>query len=196
MRLVVATKNEGKLREFKEILKGTCFEVVSMGDIGLDIDVEEDADTFEGNAVKKATQIMKACGEITVADDSGLCVEALGGAPGVYSARYSGSGATDLKNNIKLLKSMEGVENRNAKFVCAIAAAFPDGRTITVAGEFHGFIDYEMKGTGGFGYDVLFYLPEYKMTSAQIPPGLKNHISHRGKALVKLKEKLTERQKG
>ena len=191
-RIVVATKNQGKIKEIKAILADTGYDFVSMSDIGLDIDVVEDADTFSGNAEKKAVEIMKACGEITLADDSGLCVEALNGAPGVYSARYSGEGATDLKNNLLLLKKMEGVENRAAKFVCAMVVAFPDGKIISEYGEFYGQIDFEMKGTGGFGYDVLFYLPEYKMTSAEISADEKNKISHRAKALQRIKEKLGE----
>ena len=142
-RIVVATKNQGKMREIKAILGDTGYEFVSMGELGINIDVVEDADTFLGNAEKKAVEIMKACGEITLADDSGLCVEALGGAPGVYSARYSGEGATDLKNNLLLLKNMEGVENRKAYFACAMVVAFPDGKIISHCGEFHGEIDYE-----------------------------------------------------
>ena len=125
-----------------------------------------------------------------IADDSGLCVDALDGAPGVYSARYAGEHGDDLENNLLLLKNMENIENRKAKFVCAIALAFPDGKIINVEGEFHGLIDHEMKGTGGFGYDCLFYLPEYNMTSAEISAEEKNKISHRAKALVALLEKL------
>ncbi len=192
MKIVVATKNKGKLKEIKAILSDTGYEIVSMADIGLDIEVDEDADTFTGNAIKKAVEIMKVCNEITLADDSGLVVEALGGAPGVYSARYAGEHGDDLQNNLLLLKNMEGQENRDAKFVCAMAVAFPNGKTINVEGEFHGQIDYEMKGTGGFGYDVLFYLPEYNMTSAEISAEEKNKISHRSKALKLIKEKLNE----
>lgn len=191
MKLVVATKNQGKIREFKEIFSGTKYEIVSMSEMGIDEDVVEDCATFEGNALKKATEIMRVCSEITVADDSGLCVEALSGAPGIYSARYSGEGATDLKNNLKLLEAMKDEPNRNAKFVCAIAIAFPSGETKTLTGEFHGEIAHEMSGTGGFGYDVLFYLPEYNMTSAEISAELKNKISHRGKALTELKHFLS-----
>ncbi|OQB14597.1 MAG: Non-canonical purine NTP pyrophosphatase [Firmicutes bacterium ADurb.Bin193] len=190
MRLVVATKNRNKLREFRQIL-GEGFEVVGMDELGIDAEIVEDADTFEGNALKKATEIARLCGFTTVADDSGICVEALSGAPGVYSARYSGEGATDLSNNLKLLREMEGQENRNAKFVCAIAVVFPDGTNKILKGELHGVIDFEMKGENGFGYDVLFYLPEYKMTTAQLPPDLKNKISHRAKALGLLKEFLS-----
>lgn len=190
MRLVVATKNKGKLKEFKEILSDTPWEVIGMEDAGVYIDIEENADTFEGNALLKADQVMKQCGEITVADDSGICVNALGGAPGVYSARYAGDNATDLENNLKLLKAMENETSRSAKFVCAIAVARPSGETKILKGEFFGEIAYDMKGSGGFGYDCLFYLPEYKKTSAEIPAELKNQISHRAKALRKLKEYL------
>ncbi len=188
MKLVVATKNEGKMREIRAILAYTNWEVVSMKDMKIDIDVVEDKDTFEGNAMKKAEEIMKICNEVTLADDSGLMVDALKGAPGVYSARYAGENATDNDNNYKLLNAMENENNRSARFVCALALAFPDGRREWVRGEFEGEIGYEMKGDGGFGYDVLFYLPEYNMTSAEIPTEIKNKISHRGKALQKLKE--------
>ena len=188
MKLVVATKNEGKMREIRAILADTNWEVVSMKDMKIDIDVVEDKDTFEGNALKKAEEIMRACNEVTLADDSGLMVDALDGAPGVYSARYAGNDATDDDNNYKLLSAMENEKNRSARFVCTLALAFPDGRREWVRGEFEGEIGYEMKGNGGFGYDVLFYLPEYNKTSAEIPAEIKNKISHRGKALQKLKE--------
>jgi len=188
VKLVVATKNEGKMCEIRAILADTNWEVVSMKDINIDVDVIEDKDTFEGNALKKAEEIMHICNEVTLADDSGLMVDALGNAPGVYSARYAGENATDNDNNLKLLKVMENEKNRSARFVCVLALAFPDGRRVTVRGEFEGEIGYEMKGECGFGYDVLFNLPEYKMTSAEIPSEIKNKISHRGKALQKLKE--------
>lgn len=192
MKIVIATKNKGKLQEIKAILSDEKYEIVSMNDMGIDIEVDEDADTFSGNAQKKAIEIMKVCNEITLADDSGLVVDALNGAPGVYSARYAGEHGDDLQNNLLLLKNMENETNRKAKFVCAMALAFPDGKVICVEGEFHGLIDYEMKGTGGFGYDVLFYLPEYGMTSAEISAEEKNKISHRSKALNLIKEKLQE----
>ena len=192
MKIIVATKNKGKMREIKSILSDSKYEILSMEDIGLDVEVDEDADTFTGNAIKKAVEIMKVCNEITLADDSGLVVDALGGAPGVYSARYEGEHGDDLQNNLLLLKNMENEKNRSAKFVCAMALSFPDGRIIDVEGEFHGQIDYEMKGTGGFGYDVLFYLPEYNMTSAEISAEEKNKISHRAKALQLIKEKLED----
>lgn len=193
MKIIVATKNPGKIREIKAILPE--YEILSMEDIGIDIDVDEDADTFEGNAIKKATEIMKVCGEITIADDSGLVVDALNGEPGVYSARYSGEHGNDTENNLLVLKKMENETNRKAKFVSAMAAAFPDGTNFCVTGEFYGEIDYEMKGTGGFGYDCIFYLPEYRQTSAEISAEEKNKISHRAKALEKLKIKLEEKLK-
>lgn len=192
MKIVVATKNKGKMREIKAILSDSKYEILSLEDVGIDIEVEENADTFSGNATKKAVEIMKVCNEVTLADDSGLVVDALGGAPGVYSARYAGEHGDDSQNNLLLLKNMENEKNRNAKFVCAMALAFPDGRIINAEGEFHGQIDYEMKGTGGFGYDVLFYLPEYGMTSAEISAEEKNKISHRSKALQLIKEKLSD----
>ena len=192
MKIVVATKNQGKLKEIKAILSDEKYEIVSMSDMGIDIEVDEDADTFSGNATKKAVEIMNVCNEITLADDSGLVVDALDGAPGIYSARYAGEHGDDLQNNLLLLKNMENETNRKAKFVCAMTLAFPDGKIINVEGEFHGLIDYEMKGTGGFGYDVLFYLPEYGMTSAEISAEEKNKISHRSKALHLIKEKLQD----
>jgi XTP/dITP diphosphohydrolase len=192
MKLVVATKNQGKMREFKDLFEGTGFEIFGLDDLGISVDVEEDGKTFEENALKKAVEIMKICGEVTIADDSGICVEALGGAPGVYSSRYAGERATDMQNNLKLLKEMEGVKNRRAHFYCAMAIAYPDGRTRVFTGRLDGKIAHDMRGRGGFGYDVLFELPEYNnMTSAQISSCLKNKISHRARALAKLKEYLT-----
>lgn len=197
MKIVAATKNKGKIKEIKSILSDSDYQILSMEDIGIDVDVEEDSDTFEGNAIKKAAEIMKICGEITIADDSGLMVEALNGEPGVYSARYAGKHGDDIANNLLLLEKMEGVKNRNAKFVCAVAAAFPDGTVICVNGEFHGQIGYEMRGTNGFGYDSLFCLPEYQnLTSAEISSEEKNKISHRAKALEKLKVELSNKLKG
>lgn len=188
MKLIIATKNQGKMREIRQLLSDLPFEVLSMEDAGVTLDVVEDADTFPGNAMKKAEQIMAITGELTLADDSGLMVEALDGAPGVYSARYAGEGATDGANNRKLLAAMEGQTNRAAKFVAAIALASPQGRREVTIGELHGEIAHEMRGEGGFGYDVLFELPSYGKTSAQLPPDEKNRISHRGKALAQMKE--------
>ena len=190
MKLVIATKNPGKLKEFKAILGGER-EVLGMCDAGVDVEVIEDGLTFEQNALKKATEIMRLCGEVTIADDSGLCVDALSGAPGIYSARYAddlGFFHDDHQNNLKLLRNMEGVTDRSAQFVCALAAAFPDGRTHVVTAHFHGEIAHTMSGSGGFGYDVLFYLPEYGMTAAEIPADLKNKISHRAQAIAQMRD--------
>ena len=192
MKIVVATKNKGKIREIKSILNDLPCEVLSMEDIGIDVEVSEDADTFSGNAKKKSTEIMKLCNEITIADDSGLVVFALNGEPGIYSARYAGEHGNDLKNNLLLLKNMEGKKDRRAKFVCAISASFPDGREFCVTGELHGEISYEMRGDGGFGYDKVFYLPKYQKNVAEIDDDEKNRISHRAKALMSFKEKLKE----
>ncbi len=196
MKIIVATKNKGKIREIKSILSDERYEILSMEDIGIDTDVEEDADTFEGNALKKAREVMKLCSEITIADDSGLSVEALDGEPGVYSARYSGVHGNDIANNLLVLEKMKDKENKNAKFVCAMAAVFPNGEEICVSGEFHGQIGTEMRGENGFGYDSIFCLPEYGgLTSAEISPEEKNKISHRAKALTKLKAELETKLK-
>ncbi|MCK9479292.1 MAG: XTP/dITP diphosphatase [Firmicutes bacterium] len=190
MKLIIASTNKGKIQEFKSILAGSDLQVIGMEEVGIAQGADETADTFEGNAMLKAKYVSALCGEAAVADDSGLCVQALGGAPGVYSARYSGENAADHDNNLKLLAEMEKETNRDAKFVCAIAVAHPNGKTQLFKGELKGKIAFEMKGKGGFGYDCLFYLPQYKMTSAEIPPELKNKISHRAKALFKLKNYL------
>ncbi|MDK2810600.1 MAG: XTP/dITP diphosphohydrolase [Petroclostridium sp.] len=192
MRMVVATKNKGKIKEITEILQDLGIQVVSQDELNIKIDVVEDGTTFEENAVKKASEIMNISKEITLADDSGLEVDYLNGAPGIYSARYAGPNATDYDNNNKLLKALEGVpfEKRTARFVCAIAAVFPDGRKIVARGECEGIINFQPAGQNGFGYDPLFYIPEYGMTMAEIDPQLKNKISHRAKALNMLKEEL------
>ncbi|MBZ4646327.1 MAG: non-canonical purine pyrophosphatase, rdgB/HAM1 family [Clostridia bacterium] len=192
MRMVVATKNKGKIKEITEILQDLGIQVVSQDELNIKIDVVEDGTTFEENAVKKASEIMNISKEITLADDSGLEVDYLNGAPGIYSARYAGPNATDYDNNNKLLKALEGVpfEKRTARFVCTIAAVFPDGRKIVARGECEGIINFQPAGQNGFGYDPLFYIPEYGMTMAEIDPQLKNKISHRAKALNMLKEEL------
>ncbi|MBR0278002.1 MAG: XTP/dITP diphosphatase [Clostridia bacterium] len=192
MKIVAATKNKGKIKEIKNILSESEYEIVSMSDIGIKTDVVEDGATFEENALKKAVEIMSQCNEITLADDSGLVVEALNGEPGIYSARYSGVHGQDIDNNILLLKNMEGKKDRRAKFVCAMALVFPNGRKICVKGEFHGNIGYEMKGSNGFGYDSVFYPLGYDKTSAEISPEEKDKISHRAKALNALKAELTK----
>ncbi|KPU45949.1 Non-canonical purine NTP pyrophosphatase [Oxobacter pfennigii] len=189
MKIVAATKNRNKIREFKEILEGFPISILSLEDMGLDIDVVEDKDTFEGNAEKKAMEVMKATGLPSLADDSGLEVFALDGAPGVNSARFSGIHGDDKSNNIKLLKLLEDVpyEKRGAKFVAVIVLVYPDGSKFTARGEVEGIIAREEKGDKGFGYDPLFIIPQYDKTFAELGSEAKNKISHRGKALEELK---------
>lgn len=184
-KFVVASKNIGKLNEIKEILKDFPFEVVSMGEIGISDEVEETGSTFEENAFIKAMKISGLTGEIVMADDSGLEVEYLNGAPGIFSSRFAGEGATDSEKVKKLLNSLDGVphEKRKARFVCAIAVVFPNGKEFTVKGECKGYINEKPIGDNGFGYDPIFYVPEYNITTAQMKPEEKHKISHRGNAL-------------
>ena len=195
MELVIATTNQGKLKEIREILKGLDVKVKSLADFPGCPDVIEDGETFRENALKKARAVAAYTGRLTVADDSGLCVDALDGAPGVYSARFSGKGADDLKNNRKLLRLMKAVPDpeRGARFVCVLALAGPDGSGIrerVLRGEVRGRITREMRGPRGFGYDPLFYYTKAKMTFAEMGPDEKNMVSHRARALKKLRETL------
>lgn len=193
-RIIFATSNEGKMKEVRMILADLGLEILSMKEAGILADIVEDGKTFEENACIKAGQIQKLAGGIVLADDSGLEVDYLDGAPGIYSARYMGEDTSyDIKNQaiIDKLADAKG-EERSARFVCAIAAALPDGRLLTTRGTIEGQIGYEIVGDGGFGYDPIFYLPERGMTTAQLSPEEKNQISHRGKALEAMKEKLKE----
>ncbi|HHW67074.1 MAG: XTP/dITP diphosphohydrolase [Epulopiscium sp.] len=194
-RIIFATKNKGKILEINEIMKDLNIEVVSMEEAGINIDVVEDGTTFEENAIIKVKEIMKITDDIVMADDSGLEIDFLNKAPGVYSARFEGENTPyDIKNK-KILDMLSGVpdEKRTARFVCVIAAGFPDGEIITTKGTVEGRIGYEIKGENGFGYDPIFYVPEYDMTTAQMPRDLKNKISHRGKALEQMKRELKKR---
>lgn len=192
-RIVFATGNEGKMDEIRMILKDLNMEIVSMKEAGVDLDIVEDGITFEENAQIKAEAVSKYLpNDIVLADDSGLEIDYLNKEPGIYSARYMGEDTSyDIKNEA-LLKRLEGVpdEKRSARFVCAIAAAFPDGTHKTVRGTIEGRIGYKIEGENGFGYDPIFYVPEYGCTSAQLPTEKKNEISHRGRALRKIKEEL------
>ncbi|MBR3041061.1 MAG: XTP/dITP diphosphatase [Eubacterium sp.] len=191
-KLVFATGNMNKLREIKEILADMDVEILTMKEAGVDIDIVEDGKTFEENALIKARAVCKASGELSLADDSGLEIDYLGGEPGIYSARYMGEDTSyDIKNN-NLISRLEGVpdEERTARFVCAMAAVFPDGTEKTFVRTMEGRIGYEIAGENGFGYDPIFMLPEYGKTSAEISPEEKNAISHRGKALRALAEYL------
>lgn len=189
MKIIAATKNKNKLREFGEILKG--FEIISQEEAGIDIDVEETGTTFEENSRLKAEAIFKATGIPAIADDSGLCVDALDGAPGVYSARYGGEGLDDEGRVQLLLKNMENVpdEKRTARFVCVITMV-SSGGVITAKGECEGAINHAPKGENGFGYDPVFYMKEYGKTTAEMSPDEKNAVSHRGKALKIFEEKI------
>lgn len=191
-RIIFATGNEGKLKEIRMILGDLGIEIVSLKEAGIDVDVKEDGRSFEENAVIKATEIMKLTGEIVMADDSGLEVDALNKEPGIYSARYMGHDTSYHIKNQNIIDRLEGKEGseRSARFVCAIAAAFPDGRVLTTRGTMEGEIGYEEKGENGFGYDPIFYLPEYKCYSGELPLEEKNKLSHRGKALRLMKEEL------
>lgn len=190
MRAVLASKNEKKLRELQDILKNLGVEVILQSEAGVDIEVEETGQTFEENAMLKAEAVRDATGMIAISDDSGLMVDALGGAPGVYSARYGGVGLDDTERFALLLQTMEGETNRACRFVSVICCAFPNGDRILARGECQGELLHEAKGEGGFGYDPVFYLPELGKTMAQLSKEEKNQISHRGNALRKLKKEL------
>ena len=189
-RIIFATKNQGKMKEIREILSEESYIVQSMEEAGIDIDVVEDGDTFEANALKKAIEISQVSQSIVLADDSGLEIDFFDQAPGVYSARYLGKDTPYLEKNAIILDRMKEVpqNKRTARFVCAIAVAFPDGKTHVVRATIEGTIAYEIKGNNGFGYDPIFYVPEYKMTTSEMSAELKNKLSHRGKALRKMKE--------
>lgn len=189
-KVIFATSNEGKMKEVRAILEDLGMEVLSMKEAGIHVDVVEDGKTFEENAVIKATEIQKVCGEIVLADDSGLEVDYLNKEPGIYSARYMGEDTSYRIKNQSLIDRLEGVEDekRTARFVCAIAAAFPDGSVEVTRGTIEGRIGYEESGENGFGYDPIFYVPEYGCTTAELSPEQKNEVSHRGKALRLMKE--------
>jgi XTP/dITP diphosphohydrolase len=191
-RLIFATKNKHKMIEIREILAGLPYEVVSMEDVGIDIDVIEDGLTFEENALKKAVEIMQLTRSLVLADDSGIEIDYLNKEPGIYSARYLGVDTPyPVKNQIILEKLKDAVgEERSARFVCVIAAAFPDGKTMTARGTIEGVIHDKIMGTNGFGYDPIFFVPEFNMTTAEMDSCQKNAISHRGKALRKMKEQI------
>ena len=194
MKLILATGNKGKLRELKEILEPLGYEILSQGELGLDLDVEETGETFEENAFLKADAVLQATGHAAVADDSGLCVEALGGAPGVHSARYGGGKAwTDKQKYEYLLEQMEGVADRRAKFVSCIVCLFPNGERIAVRGECPGRILDAPAGDAGFGYDPVFAPEGYDASFGQLGQEVKNTLSHRARALAALAERLKER---
>lgn len=202
-KIVFATGNAGKMREIREILSDTDMEILSMKEAGIEADIEEDGTTFEENAVIKAkavAQMLAGHAEeyrdaIVLADDSGLEIDALNKEPGIYSARYMGEDTPYSVKSRNLIERLAGVsdEKRTAQFVCAIAAALPDGEVFTTYGVIEGRIGYEEKGNNGFGYDPIFYVPEYGCTTAELTEEQKNQISHRGRALEAMKEELRKR---
>ena len=183
MKFVLATQNQKKLREMSDILSGFGVEVVTPKSLGIDLEVEETGTTFAENAMLKAKAICEAANLPAIADDSGLCVDALAGAPGVYSARYGGEVLDDVGRYRLLLENLRGQTTRTAHFACAIACAFPNGDTLTAEGKVEGTIAFAPMGEGGFGYDPIFFVPELRKTLAQVPAEDKNAISHRGNAL-------------
>lgn len=194
-KIIFATGNKGKIKEIQMILADAGYEIVSMKDAGISVDIVEDGTTFTENAVIKAKTVAscpEAAGCIVMADDSGLEVDALNGEPGIYSARYLGEDTPYSYKNAQIIGRLEGVpdEERSARFVCAIAAALPDGSVLTTRATIEGRIDYEEKGSNGFGYDPIFYVPEYGRTTAELSEEEKNAISHRGKALRMMREEL------
>lgn len=193
--MIFATGNENKMKEIREILGALPLEILSMKEAGVSADILEDGKTFEENALIKARAICKLAGEMVLADDSGLEIDYLNKEPGIYSARYMGEDTSYHIKNKSLIDRLEGVpdEKRTARFVCAIAAVFPDGKELVVRGTVEGIIGYEEKGENGFGYDPIFYLPERGCTTAELPPEEKNSISHRGNALRLMKD-LLERE--
>ncbi len=194
MKLIIASNNAHKLEEIRAILGDSFDEILSLREAGIDHETVEDGQTFLENAEKKAREIMEISGCCALADDSGLCVDALDGAPGIYSARFSGVHGDDKANNRVLLEKLEGVEDRSAHFTCAMVLVRPDGSAVRAEGYFYGQIAYEEAGENGFGYDPLFYLPERGCTSAQLSPAEKNAVSHRANALHRLLESLREEQ--
>lgn len=190
--IIFATKNKGKISEINEIMAGTNFNIISMEDAGINIDVVEDGFTYEENAIKKAVSIMKISNKIVLAEDSGIEIDFLDKKPGVNSSSFLGGNSVYKERNNKIIEMMQNVkgEERSARFVSVIALSTPNGDTLTTRGTLEGHIAYESKGENGFGYDGIFFVKEYNMTTAQMHPSLKNKISHRAKALIKLKDKL------
>lgn len=191
MRYILASNNKGKLKEMKAILASLGADIISQSEAGLELEADETGKTFEENALIKARAACEALHEPAIADDSGLAVEALGGAPGVYSARYGGCTTDEERVNL-LLKNLEGVKNRKAKFVSCIACVFPNGDAITARGECEGTITFLPRGEGGFGYDPVFELAGTEKTMAELSPEEKNAVSHRGRALRIFEMKLRE----
>lgn len=195
MKLAIATNNQHKLQEIRAILGDSFEELLSLKDLGIDIDVEETGSTLEENALIKARAILALSGIATLADDTGLMVDALNGAPGVYSARYAGEEHDDAKNRALLLKNLDGVKDRSAHFATVIALCYPDGKTLTASGRVNGEILLSERGTEGFGYDSLFFSTELGKTFAEATQAEKNSVSHRGRALRAMLELVKSQEK-
>lgn len=195
MRIVFATKNEGKVREISEMLAGMDIELISLNNFKSLPEIVEDGKSYLENALKKAKIISEYTVETVLADDSGLSVDALDGEPGIYSARYAGENATDEENNVKLLLRLKDVpqEKRTASFFCALVLYHQDGRYYSFEARWPGRIIDERRGANGFGYDPIFLWPEMNKTAAELPPEIKNKVSHRGQAFAKLKSHLKKR---
>ena len=185
MKIIMATSNQDKVREIRQMLEGSGIEISSLKDEGININIEETGTTFDDNALIKAEAVRDYTGQMAIADDSGLVIDYLDGAPGVYSSRFMGEDTPYPEKNAAILKKLENVadEERSARFVCAMAIAYPDGHSTVCRGIMEGRIAHEIAGEGGFGYDPVFFLPDRGLTSAQLSPDEKNAISHRGKAL-------------
>ncbi len=190
--LVLATRNSGKTEEMRKVLEKFPVNIRNLDDFGPMPPVEEDGETFEDNAVKKAVSTARMLGTPAIADDSGLIVEALQGKPGVFSARYAGPEASDEENNRKLIREMTGVENRKAEFMCVLAIAVPTGPALIYEGRCEGLILEQPRGVQGFGYDPLFFFPPLERTFAELTPEEKNLVSHRGKALAELGQEFSK----
>lgn len=201
MKIIVATGNKDKVKEIGEILQDIDVHVVTMKEAGLFVEAEENGETFLENAVIKAKAVAEIAAKsddwrdaVVIADDSGLVIDALNGEPGIYSARYLGHNTSYREKNADLIRRLNGIpdEKRSARFICAIAAVLPGGKVLTAEAAMEGQIGYEERGANGFGYDPIFYLPEFGCTSAELSPEEKNRISHRGKALRIMRERLTD----
>ena len=190
MKLIIASNNKHKIREIKKILGGKFDEILSLSEAGIDHETVEDGETFIENARKKAREIAEISGEISLADDSGICIDHLGGEPGVYSARYSGGHGNDEDNNDLVLEKLKGVSDRGAHYTCAMVLAYPDGKTVEAEGYLYGSMTESRRGNGGFGYDPLFVPIGETRTVAEMTDDEKNAISHRSRALSLLLEKI------
>lgn len=195
-KIIFATGNQNKMREIREIYQDLDYEILSMKEAGIELDIVEDGTTFEENALIKAKAVAQCCDAVVLADDSGLEIDYLNKEPGVYSARYMGEDTSYEIKNANLIQRLEGVpkEQRTARFVCAVAAVFPDGTNQVVRGTIEGYIGYEPQGEHGFGYDPIFYVDAYGCSTASLEPEEKNRISHRGNALRMMKDELKKHE--